>query len=283
MSKKYISPSVTISPYPYVGIIKSYDKTRKYGYIMVLYKRDVFFHIRNSFVKDPRVNMFVAFKVRKSTITGKVEAYALNTISNYKDELLTHQENLLHSDISILYYCQPQLIVNELHKKLKNEYDILNNVDDYIDSIDIQEVIDSYSVEVVTGHIYKPGDDDVAWVCYRGDRKIKNIQDIYIDSILPIFREEIFHDRGFCPWEDMLASFGDLTSYHQEAIKKTAEIRNRAKELYDKRKHKEMLIKFLTKEISDKSLEYQHSIERNINNSLAYGYKLPYQLEDMLF
>lgn len=115
MSKKYISPSVTISPYPYVGIIKSYDKTRKYGYIMVLYKRDVFFHIRNSFVKDPQVNMFVAFKVRKSTITGKVEAYALNTISNYKDELLTHQENLLHSDISILYYCQPQLIVNELH------------------------------------------------------------------------------------------------------------------------------------------------------------------------
>ena len=70
MSKKYISPSVTISPYPYVGIIKSYDKTRKYGYIMVLYKRDVFFHIRNSFVKDPQVNMFVAFKVRKSTITG---------------------------------------------------------------------------------------------------------------------------------------------------------------------------------------------------------------------
>ena len=53
--------------------------------------------------------------------------------------------------------------------------------------------------------------------------------------------------------------------------------------MYDKRKHKEMLIKFLTKEISDKSLEYQHSIERNINNSLAYGYKLPYQLEDMLF
>lgn len=247
MSKKYISPSVTISPYPYVGIIKSYDKTRKYGYIMVLYKRDVFFHIRNSFVKDPRVNMFVAFKVRKSTITGKVEAYALNTISNYKDELLTHQENLLHSDISILYYCQPQLIVNELHKKLKNEYDILNNVDDYIDNIDIQKVIDSYSVEVVTGHIYKPGDDDVAWVCYRGDRKIKNIQDIYIDSILPIFREEIFHDRGFCPWEDMLASFGDLTSYHQEAIKKQLKLEIEQKNCMISANIKKCLSNFLQK------------------------------------
>ena len=123
---------------------------------MVLYKRDIFFHIKNSNILNPKPNTFVSFKVRISAVSGRVEAYALDTIFNYKDELLTHQENLLVSDISLIHYCHPQLIEEELHKRMKEEYDILNNIDDYIDNYDIVKAIDSYSVEVVTGHIYKP-------------------------------------------------------------------------------------------------------------------------------
>lgn len=171
MAKTYTSPSLKVSPYPYIGIIKSYDKVKKYGYIMVLYKRDIFFHIKNSNILNPKPNTFVSFKVRISAVSGRVEAYALDTIFNYKDELLTHQENLLVSDISLIHYCHPQLMEEDLHKRMKEEYDILNNIDDYIDNYDIFKAIDSYSVEVVTGHIYKPGDDDVAWVSYGGDRK----------------------------------------------------------------------------------------------------------------
>lgn len=292
MAKTYTSPSLKVSPYPYIGIIKSYDKVKKYGYIMVLYKRDIFFHIKNSNILNPKPNTFVSFKVRISAVSGRVEAYALDTIFNYKDELLTHQENLLVSDISLIHYCHPQLMEEDLHKRMKEEYDILNNIDDYIDNYDIFKAIDSYSVEVVTGHIYKPGDDDVAWVSYGGDRKtgkfiieknFKYVRDVYVDTILPPYHEEIFHDRGFCPWEQMLESFGDLTSYRQEAVKKTTEIRNQAKNLYNKQMHKEAIVRFLTDKISNESMQYQRNIERSINDSLAYGYHLNFRLNDMTF
>lgn len=292
MVKTYTPPSLKVSPYPYIGIIKSYDKVKKYGYIMVLYKRDIFFHIKNSNILDPQSNTFVAFKVRISTVSGRAEAYALDTISNYKDELLVHQENLLVSNTSLIYYCHPELIVEDLHKRMKEEYDILNNIDDYIDKYNISNAIDSYSVEVVAGHIYKPGDDDTAWVSYSGDRKIgkfiiennsKYIRDIYIDTILPLYHEEIFHDRGFCPWEQMLESFGDLTSYRQEAMKKTTEIRNQAKILYKKQMHKETIVRFISEKISNESMQYQRNIERSINDSLAYGYNLDCRLNDMTF
>lgn len=292
MAKTYAPPSLKVSPYPYIGIIKSYDKFKKYGYIMVLYKRDIFFHIKNSIILNPKPNTFVAFKVRISAISGRVEAYALDTIFNYKDELLIHQENLLVGDIYLIYYCHPHLIEEDLHKRMKEEYDILNKIDDYIDNYDIFKAIDSYSVEVVTGHRNKPGDDDVAWVNYEGDRRygiyiidknFKHIRDVYIDTILPPNHEEIFHDRGFCPWRQMLESFGDLTSYCQEAVKKTIAIRDRAKVLYNKQMHKETIVKFLSERISNESIQYQLSIEQRINDSLAYGYHLNCRLNDMIF
>ena len=75
MAKTYAPPSLKVSPYPYIGIVKSYDEFKKYGYIMVLYKRDIFFHIKNSIILNPKPNTFVAFKVRISAISGRVEAY----------------------------------------------------------------------------------------------------------------------------------------------------------------------------------------------------------------
>lgn len=292
MAKTYIPPSLEVSPYPYIGVIKSYDKVKKYGYIFVLYKRDIFFHIKNSNILNIEPNTFVAFKVRISAVSGKIEAYVVDTITNYKTELLAYQKNLLVGDINIVYYRHPELVKQELGKRLKEEYALLDNIDDYIDNYNIDEVIDSYSIEVVTGHRYKPGDDDAAWVSYGGDRKtgkfiiennFKYIRDVYVDTILPLYHEEIFHDRGFCPWEQMLESFGDLTSYRQEAIKKTTEIRNQAKSLYNKQIHKETIVRFLTEKISNESMQYQRNIERSINDSLAYGYKLNYRLNDMAF
>ena len=160
MSKTYTPPTANISPYPYIGIIKTYDHIKKYGYIMVAYKKDIFFHINNSNIKNPKPNTFIAFKVRESSHSKKVEAYEVDTITNYKNELLIHSENLLCGDKNILYYRHIELLTAEIYKKLKEEYEALCNLDNYIDNYDIREVIASYSVKVVTGHIYKPGDDD---------------------------------------------------------------------------------------------------------------------------
>ena len=81
----------------------------------------------------------------------------------------------------------------------------------------------------------------------------------------------------------MLERFGDLTLYRQEAVKKTIEIRERAKVLYNKQMHKETIVKFLTEKISNESIQYQRNIERSINDSLAYGYRLNCRLNDMIF
>lgn len=95
--------------------------------------------------------------------------------------------------------------------------------------------------------------------------------------------KKFFHDRGSVLGRICLQVLETYFLFIRSYKKNKLKLEIKAKELYDKHKHKEMLIKFLTKEISDKSLEYQHSIERNINNSLAYGYKLPYKLKNMLF
>ena len=297
MIKNYQIPSVCVSPYLYIGIIKSYDRERKYGYIMVLYRRDVFFHVKNSNIVTPEPNMFVAFRVRKSTVSGRIEAYDVSTLPSCKEELLLHQENLLAGDLKVLYYCCPQLMKENLSKLLKDEIILLSNIDDYVENYEEVEAINSYSVEVVPGHIYKPGGDDVAWVEYVGEREKgkymiyslvkgclkKSVRDVYMDSILPPFREEIFHDRGFCPWEQMLKDFGDLTHYRQEAIKRTVGIRDKARKEYNKQAHKNTIVKFLQDKVKRETLLYQQEIEQSINDSLSYGYSLKCDLSSMRF
>lgn len=292
MSKTCTPPTAYISPYPYIGIIKSYDDIKKYGYIMVAYKKDIFFHINNSNIKSPKPNTFIAFKVRESSHYKKVEAYEVDTITNYKNELLMHSDNLLCSDKNILYYRHIELLTAEIYKKLKEEYEALCNLDNYIDNYNIREVIASYSVKVVTGHIYKPGDDDSVSVDFNGDREKgvyiiktfgKYLRDEYVDTILPVYKENIFHDRGFCPWERMLESFGSLEQYEQDAEKLTREIREQALRLYDKHSHKSWIMKFLVEKITKETIQYQKSIVRSINDSLSYTYNLNCKLEDMTF
>lgn len=288
----YLPPALTISPYPYMGIVKSYDIHRKFGYIMSLYRRDIFFHIKNSNILNIKPNMVVAFKVRESPISKRVEAYDIDTLINYKGELLEHQNNLLVGDVKFVYYCNPEIIEYELQKLLKEELDLLSSVDEYVDCLDIKHIIESYNVIVATVHRNKPGDDDSIWIYYSGDRKegkfmIENrkkiIQDIYLDTLLPIYTEEIYHDYGFCPWQQMLEEFGDLTSYQKDAIGRTEKIKNKASRLYDKQKHKETIVQYLEDRIKNMSKLYKHELEQNINDTLKYGYKIETCINGVFF
>lgn len=289
----YRAPVAKESPYPYVGIIKTFNPTKKYGFINIAYKQDLFFHQKNSKLNDPKELLFVAFKVRKSPVTGKTEAYDVDYIANYKDELLAHQENLLSNDLYYLYYCCPQLMKDISIDMNKHEIDLLSRLDEYVNNININVVAESYEIKVVSGHIYKPGDDDSAWISYEGDRSkyvymlqvqrkdgtySMMLRDIYLDSLLPRYNEVICHDRGFCPWEKMLSSFGDLENYQPEARKKTLEIREKAVSLYSSVDHKRVLQKFLMEKIKKDSNDFYNKIERTINDSLAYTYCLNYRI-----
>lgn len=288
MDEKYQIPLLRESPYLYVGIVKKYDKDRRFGYIGVLYKRDIFFHVNNIKCLEPVQNTIVSFRVRKSPLTGKLEGYDVSCISYHIKELLVHQENLLVGDLNIIYYVQPEIFAEELSLRLKSEYDFLKNINSYIEKCNIHDIVDSYKIEVAVRHIHKPGDDDVVSVDYIGDRNkcvyliaSKSIRDTYLDTILPSYSQNIFHDRGFYPWREMLDSFGDLTTYRREAIRKTEYIKELAVKSYNKQEHKDSIEKLLKECINYGSIRFREDLEKDVSESLSYGYKLDCKLEDI--
>lgn len=281
---------------PFVGIVKSVLKDKGYGFIMVAYQKDIYFRISECRIKDISPNTYVAFRKRISSRTNRVEAYDINSIIQYKEELLEIESQLLVSEKDLIYYCNKDLFDKVVKEITKNDVIALENIDAYIENFNIKDTIDSYSVTVKEGHIYKPGDDDTAMVDYVGSRTLGVYvykegsfpryewqRDVYVDKILPEYSENIFHERAFCPWEDILAGFGDLTEYHNNAIEKTKIIRQKAIILYNRDEHKQCLISFFNNKIREKIKEYRDNLERSLQNSLSYCFHLNVKLQEMKY
>ncbi|WP_300692849.1 cold shock domain-containing protein [uncultured Bacteroides sp.] len=273
---------VTPTSEPIIGIVKVFDIHKNYGFISVMYKQDVFFHGKNVLIENLIPNKFVAFKVRKSFKGRGVEAYDINTISFYSNLLWSHRQNFLVSELYILSYVNP-IIKAELltTSELKLLQDFQNRVGEYCDSYDLLMAIKSYNIIVRKSHRYKPGDDDMVRVDYCGDRAFGKylipqigLRDVYMDSILPSYFEEIFYDRGFCSWKDMMESFGDLSPYCKEAVHKTETFRKNAIEKYDRNKHKECIYSFIVEKVK-KTIDAQFEmLEKSIKENLVIVYKV---------
>lgn len=281
---------------PFVGIVKTVVKEKGYGFIMIEYQKDIYFKIKECHIIGITPYTYVAFKKRVSPRTNRIEAYDIKRVSDYKDELLEIQNKLLVSEKDLIYYCNKDLFDNVIEGKTENIVFALKGLSVYIDNINIDEIIDSYSVTVREGHIYKPGDDDTAIVDYEGGRT-QGIylyrkgsfprndwqRDVYLDKILPEYRENIFYERAFCPWEDILAGFGDLTEYRKKAEEKTRIARQNARKLYDKEEHKNFLINFLNRKKDEIIDDYKRSIERSLQGSLSYAFHLDVKIENMKY
>ena len=284
-NRKYKIPSVQETEFPIVGIIKSYNSDKGYGFIKVLYKRDVFFHVKNAMIKNISEKKYVAFKVRKSKgKKGKngVEAYDINTLYFYSDILWMNKKNFFTHELDILAYVDPLIMKSYIYtNELALLQDFESKIESYCNDYDIKTVIDSYIVSIVKSHRYKPGDDDMARVDFRGDRykglyiiSQLHLRDCYVDSILPPYSENIFYDRGFCPWEDMMDSFGGLEEYELEALKKTEVIRKKANDLYNKDTHKNIIMKFVRSKIEDLLAYRKKCLDRNIKDEIINGYAI---------
>lgn len=282
---------------PYVGIIKSVVKDRGFGFIMIEYQKDVYFQLKECHIKDITPLTYVAFRKRISSRTNRIEAYDIRHVSDYKKELLEIEKHLLVSERDLIYYCNKDLFDKMIEEKTKNEVSALEDIDTYIGTFDIMETVNSYNVTVEEGHIYKPGDDDTAMVDYVGKRT-KGVylfqkgsfpggydwqRDVYIDKLLPEYTKNIFYERAFCPWSDLLAGFGDLTEYRKKAEESTQNIRKKAITLYDKDEHRECLINFLNNKINRKVEEYREDIEKSLQGSLSFAFNLDIKLRDMKY
>lgn len=71
---------------------------------------------------------------------------------------------------------------------------------DYIDNLNLDEIVASFKIIVEEFFHHKPGDDDR----YSVDKIYSvNTKDEYITSLLPNKTEELYSDRGFCTAESM--------------------------------------------------------------------------------
>lgn len=281
---------------PYVGIVKTVEKDKGYGFIMIEYHKDIYFKLKECHIKDVTPFTYVAFKKRISSRTNRVEAYEIRHVSDYKNELLLIQDKLLVSERDLIYYCCKDLCDKKMEQLTDFETKALSNIDSYLENLNVEDVIDSYNVTVREGHIYKPGDDDTAMVDYVGSRlkgnylfqdrssfRTKSVRDVYLDKLLPEFSERIFYERAFCPWEDLLAGFGDLSEYRKKAEERTKIARQRARQLYDKEEHKKSLEKMLNRNIASVINDYQMNLEESLQGSLDYGFDLNIKLENMKY
>jgi hypothetical protein len=279
---------------PFVGIVKTVIKDRGFGFITIEFQNDIYFQLKECHIKKKAPYTYVAFKKRVSPRTQKIEAYEIKHISDYKSELLDVIDCLLLSERALVYYCNKELLDNKIAEITKNEANALKNINDYINSINIDEIIESYSVQVISGYRNKPGNDDTAWVKYVAERKKGRYLyqngwhysgwqiDVYLNKILPEYSETIFHESAFCPGESILASFGNLSEYRKKAEEETNCTRKKANSLYNKDEHKAYLIEFLKQRINEKAEEYKKGICLQLQNALSV-LKIDIKLEDMKF
>lgn len=266
-----------------LGMIKSYNDEKKYGFIetVVNYRiQDVFFHICNSYIKKPLPQKIVAFRVKRNKKNNKYEAYDINTLYVHAKELWASRNEYHFNNLFILAYVD-DVIMNEIiyTKYIKQLQKIRTNLYHYVETYDIQAAINSYSVRVKKSHIYKPGDDDSATVFYYADRNSGiylssdiNLRDMYIDSILPTINKTIFHDSGFCPWQEMMEDFGSLDEYEENACVMTSQNRCNASNSYNKDEHFKYLDLFLSNKINDIVLKNRKDIEEYVKKDIV-GYK----------
>ena len=152
-NRKYKIPYVQETEFPIVGIIKSYNSDKGYGFNKVLYKRDVFFHVKNAMIKNISEKKYVAFKVRKSKGEKGVEAYDINTLFYYSDILWVNWKHFLAHELDILAYVDPLFMKSYIYtNELVLLQEFVPKIESYCDNYDIETVIDSYFVSIVKSH-----------------------------------------------------------------------------------------------------------------------------------
>lgn len=133
-------------------------------------------------------------------------------------------------------------IINAFFKNklyLKDTFDInqkLCAIDQYLNELDIDGIIDSFTIENEETFICRPGKDDYYYV----DKVYKEIDEPFINRLFPHHSEKIYKDSGFCEAHSM-----SINPPKRPYIEEENELKRSAKEKYNKDEHR----RFLTERI----------------------------------
>lgn len=132
-----------------------------------------------------------------------------------------------------------QTIINAYFSKKiypKDAFDInqkLIEIDQYLNEINVEEIIDSFVIENEEIFHCRPGKDD--W--YYVNKVYKDVEEPYINRLFPHHSECIYHDSGFCPARSM--SINPPKRYY---INEEDELKKNARNKYDKDEHRRFLV-----------------------------------------
>lgn len=157
------------------------------------------------------------------------------TIEVYDQCFYIRQESLSGESTKLIRYLQEK----EKKESVISYQDILkkqSEIEDEVQSLDINSIIESYQIKVNRSYITKIGGDDKYYVEYEA--KCERY-DPYINSILPIYCERLYEDKG---WGIDKESREDGERWEKFAADETIRKRKTARIQYNQKDHITILL-----------------------------------------
>ncbi|MBR5677908.1 MAG: hypothetical protein IKX20_07205 [Paludibacteraceae bacterium] len=116
--------------------------------------------------------------------------------------------------------------------------EVIDDVESYINKLDIEQILNSFTI--INEEHFKncPGKDD--W--YFVHKKSKVFNDGYINSLFPKIDEKIYRDHGFCAASSMRIIGADKSMQERTYIDEEQKYINAAKTKYNRDNHRRFLL-----------------------------------------
>ena len=300
-----------------VGFVKKYFSEKEHGYIRnvrVLQPRssiieeNLFFHISNTnqelfkpgdivgFISKNDQLLMEDFTLDKFMELNDKEDEALNVklVKDYTEELQSMK--LADFEKALVFKGNSTLLLEEMNSDSDGKVKLFNNIDQHVESTDIDLLIDNYSVEVKGFGAFRTRKDETARICivsrwneindssplydhskhaayyHNAGEKYRN--DAYINDLFPTINIEVYKETGFCSWQTIVRRYKkdkkNWAELEQRASKKEAQIKRRARNTYNKKDHKTILHCSLKDEVTKFKKEFNSKINKAVNKYWNY-------------
>ncbi|MBR6252217.1 MAG: hypothetical protein IKR17_13660 [Bacteroidales bacterium] len=187
-------------------------------------------------------------------------------LNDFEEDFLAHWDELRQSQYhikerakfgfsgnSVVFSIGVNDPVNEINT-------IIQEVDNYISTLNVDELLESFTISNEEFFNHRAGKDDRYFVFKRS----KEFEDKYINSLFPKINETIYEDRGYCTAESMR-----IDIEKRPYTKEEAELIDKAKEKYNKDEHRASLL--------NEQLDNYFRKQRNIVYDAIHEQKFYYQ------
>lgn len=242
-----------------VGIIKQYDSKTGFGFVyeenslcpiiddksLRVSIGEVVVFSKLSLIKTEAFvdivvsrNGFCCGKIWKveEKVTELKDLFSADFISK-----LNYKMDWSYSDISLLCFQNKEILDHFIAHEKKPYEEFLNNIDNYLNSIDFNNIINDYKVSLNIGEINKPGKETIAYADIESTHILEIHKfDSYLKDLFPEISIQKINRKGYGHYNKILEDY-DSSRDEKEAEKINDTIKFRANTLYSLEKHRQVL------------------------------------------